>query len=227
MTSTCTYKNCFSQRHSHSQLTFFRLPTKNLAQRRKWIVNSGNERLFNISHQASRFFCEKHFLEKDLRRQFHRTTLSRDAVPIPYETQQINVSSSSQLEEENVFRLSAAKLEEDSNTIVVQMNDEEQIEIVGLSKTEILVSSVEEATSVIDRPLKRFRNHESFDVCEVEKVRPEMKDQSIQATPEYQDFSNQTQIISIGLEDTSCTQKINVKKSAWRLETTKMHTGKN
>lgn len=54
------------------------------SRRDQWIECSGNEELQNLPIKAKRVFCENHFDEKFLRRQFNRTTLRRDAIPIDY-----------------------------------------------------------------------------------------------------------------------------------------------
>lgn len=54
-------------------------------RRDQWIVNSCNEALRKINPGCRRVICEKHFEEKDLRRQFNRTILRREAIPQPYE----------------------------------------------------------------------------------------------------------------------------------------------
>lgn len=85
MSLTCSYTNCFNTKISYSSLTFFNLP-KDEIRRSQWIENSGNDTLRNCSNNINsrRFFCEKHFEAKYLRRQFTRTILRRDAIPIMY-----------------------------------------------------------------------------------------------------------------------------------------------
>lgn len=54
-------------------------------RRELWITNSSNESLRTVKPQHKRVICENHFLERDLRRQFNRTILRRDAIPLPYQ----------------------------------------------------------------------------------------------------------------------------------------------
>lgn len=49
-----------------------------------WIQNSGNKELENLPLKTKRVICEHHFDDKYLRRQFHRTTLRKDAVPLEF-----------------------------------------------------------------------------------------------------------------------------------------------
>ncbi|XP_063707899.1 uncharacterized protein LOC134836649 [Culicoides brevitarsis] len=83
--STCAYKDCYAVRTPCCQITFFNLPIA--PERRKiWIENAGpnNPKLQNLDEKAKRIFCEAHFEEKYMRRQFNRTTLHPTAVPIKY-----------------------------------------------------------------------------------------------------------------------------------------------
>lgn len=80
----CSYKDCFNKALPCSKKTFFSLPKDN--RRRCWVQNSGNKELLDIvGTTAKRLFCEDHFHEKYKRKQFNRTMLSKDAVPISYE----------------------------------------------------------------------------------------------------------------------------------------------
>lgn len=85
MAATCAYKDCFTTRQAHCQITFFNLPT-DPKRREEWIRNSGSDNicLQNLNEKSKRVFCEKHFDEKYKRRQFHRVTLHPTAVPIKY-----------------------------------------------------------------------------------------------------------------------------------------------
>lgn len=65
---------------------FYCLLLRPTNQRRDiWIENSGNEELRNVPLKVRKYFCESHFDPKYIRKQFTRTTLSRDAVPYKYE----------------------------------------------------------------------------------------------------------------------------------------------
>lgn len=57
----------------------------NDSRRNQWIVNACNESLRDIKPNCRRIICEKHFQEKDLRRQFNRIILKREAIPLPYQ----------------------------------------------------------------------------------------------------------------------------------------------
>lgn len=83
--SSCSYKDCFTVRNSFSTITFFNLPT-DPKRREEWIRNSGpdNKKLQDLDEKSKRFFCDKHFDEKYMRRQFHRVTLHPSAVPLKY-----------------------------------------------------------------------------------------------------------------------------------------------
>uniref|UniRef100_A0A336KJW3 CSON010910 protein n=1 Tax=Culicoides sonorensis TaxID=179676 RepID=A0A336KJW3_CULSO len=54
-------------------------------KRKQWIINSGNKDLQNLDAKAKRIFCEKHFEDKYLRKQFNRTTLHPMAVLKKYD----------------------------------------------------------------------------------------------------------------------------------------------
>lgn len=75
----CIFANCHNSKLPFSRLTFFSLPTD--SRREIWIERSGNKSLQNISSKAKRFVCEVHFTEHNLRRQFNRTILHRNAIP--------------------------------------------------------------------------------------------------------------------------------------------------
>lgn len=79
----CIFKNCFNRPTPFSKVTFFNVPKD--SRRQLWLERSGNELVQNLPLTARRLVCEAHFEECHLRRQFHRTTLSRDAVPVGYE----------------------------------------------------------------------------------------------------------------------------------------------
>lgn len=80
----CIFKNCFNRPTPFSKVTFFNVPKD--SRRQLWLERSGNEQVQNLPLTSRRVVCEAHFEEHHLRRQFHRTTLSRDAVPISHET---------------------------------------------------------------------------------------------------------------------------------------------
>lgn len=79
----CIFKNCFNRPTPFSKVTFFNIPKD--SRRQLWLERSGNEQVRNLPLSARRLVCEAHFDECHIRRQFHRTTLSRDAVPVSYE----------------------------------------------------------------------------------------------------------------------------------------------
>lgn len=75
----CSYADCMTPQSPFSSRTFFALPTDQ--RRRAWIVNSGNPDLLALLHETSkRYFCDLHFRPCDIRRQFNRSTLRRDAI---------------------------------------------------------------------------------------------------------------------------------------------------
>lgn len=77
----CSFKNCFNRRTPGSKMIFFRLPGEDTDQRREWIRNSGNKDLETCAFTAQRLFCEEHFDESNIIRQFNRSILRRDSVP--------------------------------------------------------------------------------------------------------------------------------------------------
>ncbi|XP_037048864.1 uncharacterized protein LOC119083280 [Bradysia coprophila] len=89
----CIYRNCTSVQKPFCSLAFFSLPKD--YRRRLWIENSGNPELSTLSESARRVVCQKHFSPHSLRIQFHRTTLSRDAVPERWDADILNSSSES------------------------------------------------------------------------------------------------------------------------------------
>ncbi|XP_053692320.1 uncharacterized protein LOC128740778 [Sabethes cyaneus] len=81
--SCCIFKNCYNRPKPFSKITFFNLPKD--SRRQVWLQKSGNEELAaHLPSDARRQVCEVHFAEPHIRRQFHRTTLSRFAVPLDY-----------------------------------------------------------------------------------------------------------------------------------------------
>ncbi|XP_058816187.1 uncharacterized protein LOC131679473 [Topomyia yanbarensis] len=76
----CLFKDCFNRSSPFTSLTFFKLP-KDGRRRELWLHRSGSE---DLVPSARSLVCEVHFEESHLRRQFHRTTLSADAVPLDY-----------------------------------------------------------------------------------------------------------------------------------------------
>lgn len=82
--SYCSYMNCHNRTHPLHTIPFFSLPTDR--RREIWIKNSGNPELLKISPSTIRKFCEEHFMPKYFKRQFNRTLLTKDAIPIPYES---------------------------------------------------------------------------------------------------------------------------------------------
>ncbi|KAG4066814.1 hypothetical protein HA402_012881 [Bradysia odoriphaga] len=87
----CIYRNCTSVQKPFCSLAFFSLPKD--YRRRLWIENSGNPELSTLSESARRVVCQKHFSPHSLRIQFHRTTVSRDAVPERWDADRLSNSS--------------------------------------------------------------------------------------------------------------------------------------
>ncbi|XP_011191437.1 uncharacterized protein LOC105217895 [Zeugodacus cucurbitae] len=81
----CSYQGCYQQRFPCSSITFFQLPTDE-PRRTQWILNSGNKQLLELKNNQKRFFCEIHFRKKDIKPHFYRKLLYRNAVPLPYES---------------------------------------------------------------------------------------------------------------------------------------------
>lgn len=83
----CIFVNCNNVQKAFSSLTFFGLPEDE--RRRIWIAASGNQELLLLSvpeqKKLKRVVCERHFDESLLRKQFHRTTLFRHAIPKPWQ----------------------------------------------------------------------------------------------------------------------------------------------
>ncbi|XP_039445708.1 uncharacterized protein LOC120425303 [Culex pipiens pallens] len=79
----CIFNGCFNKPFPCGTLVFFNLP-KDEPRRGKWLQLSGNEDVQNLPASARRLVCENHFEERYVRRQFHRTTLARDAVPMDH-----------------------------------------------------------------------------------------------------------------------------------------------
>lgn len=111
----CIFKNCFNRPTPFSKVTFFNVPKD--SRRQLWLDRSGNEQVQNLPLASRRVVCEAHFEERHLRRQFHRTTLSRDAVPVSYE---------------NVFQV----------VKVDQLSSEDQGELLAVDETEIYLQKV-------------------------------------------------------------------------------------
>lgn len=79
----CSYQGCYTQRFPCSSITFFQLPTDE-PRRTHWILNSGNKQLLKLKNSQKRYFCEIHFQKKDIKPHFYRKLLYKNAVPMPY-----------------------------------------------------------------------------------------------------------------------------------------------
>ncbi|XP_039951921.1 uncharacterized protein LOC120769125 [Bactrocera tryoni] len=79
----CSYQGCYTQRFPCSSITFFQLPSDE-PRRTHWILNSGNKQLLNLKNSQKRYFCEIHFHKKDIKPHFYRKLLYKNAVPMPY-----------------------------------------------------------------------------------------------------------------------------------------------
>lgn len=78
----CAYRECDSIQKTFSSLAFFVLPNDH--RRSIWADHSGNPDINNAN--TKRVFCELHFEEHDKKRQFNRTILRRDAIPIKFQS---------------------------------------------------------------------------------------------------------------------------------------------
>ncbi|XP_011197672.2 uncharacterized protein LOC105222160 [Bactrocera dorsalis] len=85
----CSYQGCYTQRFPCSSITFFQLPTDE-PRRTHWILNSGNKQLLNLKNSQKRYFCEIHFNKKDIKARFYRKLLYKNAVPMPYMSEDVS-----------------------------------------------------------------------------------------------------------------------------------------
>lgn len=84
--SYCFYVNCNNQNKPFSSKTFFTIP--NDYRREDWLRNSGNAKWKEMLDTKYRLcMCEDHFIESDMSRQFNRTLVKRNAIPIPFESE--------------------------------------------------------------------------------------------------------------------------------------------
>lgn len=189
--TTCAYKDCFNLRRPGSSIIFFKLPVGNLTQREQWITNSGNPDIKNLAPNTVRHFCEEHFHEKDIRRQFHRATLARDAVPLPYESQFL-VTSSSGLNSTGSIDFVETATDPSSDVMVVRMELNESKE--SENQYEIYEIDEEDLSAVTSPPLKRKRLSDKFETVVEESGEPvteivepiaigDLTEHAVQATP--------------------------------------------
>ncbi|XP_067621008.1 uncharacterized protein [Eurosta solidaginis] len=80
---TCNYEGCYNQRLPFSAASFFKLPSDE-PRRTQWILNSGNKTLKSLTNTQTRYFCEKHFQQKDIKASGYKKQLHRHAVLIPH-----------------------------------------------------------------------------------------------------------------------------------------------
>ncbi|XP_018783766.1 PREDICTED: uncharacterized protein LOC108965666 [Bactrocera latifrons] len=88
----CSYQGCYTQRFPCSSITFFQLPTDE-PRRTHWILNSGNKQLLNLKNSQKRYFCEDHFQKKDIKPHFYRKLLYKNAVPMPYMSDDVSTTT--------------------------------------------------------------------------------------------------------------------------------------
>lgn len=158
----CSYENCYSKRTTHGSIPFFALPRDN--RRAIWILNSGNKQLRKISDTAVRFFCEKHFEESDIRRQFHRTSLRKSAVPIPYQNpgksspsnSEEHSNSDDEFVEVRLFEKDHTKVptdfDDDSSNLNISLKPErleKQVSTKAVAELEPETNSIEERTVAV------------------------------------------------------------------------------
>lgn len=80
----CWYRGCTNVRITLSdKLVFFNVP-KDEPRRSQWIERCGHWKTHRTTALIRRQVCEQHFAADDIRRQFYRTTLRRDALPVPW-----------------------------------------------------------------------------------------------------------------------------------------------
>ncbi|XP_054741950.1 uncharacterized protein LOC129247074 [Anastrepha obliqua] len=90
----CSYQGCYVQRYPCSSITFFQLPNDE-PRRSQWILNSGNKQLLKLKTHQKRYFCETHFRKKDIKPHFYRKLLYKNAVPIPYMSDNVPTTTTS------------------------------------------------------------------------------------------------------------------------------------
>lgn len=134
--SNCAYQDCYCVRHPCSQIAFFNLPT-DPKRREQWIKNSGpnNKKLQNLTEKSKRLFCEAHFDDKYLRRQFHRATLHPSAVPFKYgeENKPVNETKGKKQDQGMGGVLTMRKNEEEINE-TVEINHAQEIFMINVGQ---------------------------------------------------------------------------------------------
>ncbi|XP_053957926.1 uncharacterized protein LOC128863053 [Anastrepha ludens] len=115
----CSYQGCYVQRYPCSSITFFQLPNDE-PRRSQWILNSGNKQLLKLKTHQKRYFCETHFRKKDIKPHFYRKLLYKNAVPIPYMSDNVPTTTTN-ISDNNctVFE----KIEEINEAEAVQLPD--------------------------------------------------------------------------------------------------------
>ncbi|KAL1398404.1 hypothetical protein pipiens_008997 [Culex pipiens pipiens] len=161
----CIFNGCFNKPFPCGTLVFFNLP-KDEPRRRKWLQLSGNEDVQNLPASARRLVCENHFEERYVRRQFHRTTLARDAVPMDHRMRKGDSS---------VIQIDEA-LDETNDTI-------KEEEAPATDKEEILLTlAIEEADYEVLIEHEPSEGSEPKDDLEAHLIEDEESDEEREAT---------------------------------------------
>ncbi|XP_055598155.1 uncharacterized protein LOC129747819 [Uranotaenia lowii] len=82
--NACFFAKCYNLRGPFGKIKFFTLPPATDPRREEWLKMSGNEDALSLPATARRYVCEAHFEERFMRRQFTRTSLRHDAVPLDF-----------------------------------------------------------------------------------------------------------------------------------------------
>lgn len=150
--ANCAYKDCYTVRHPCSKITFFNLPS-DAKRREEWIKNAGpdNEKLQNLTDKSKRIFCDKHFEEKYMRRQFNRVTLHPSAVPLMYEDEVKTIDQIEEIKQEQLTVNMEEIMSEDEDHISVPEEKSEVQELFVIN----LVQGVEAKEDSDDLKIKK------------------------------------------------------------------------
>ncbi|XP_055546939.1 uncharacterized protein LOC129731161 [Wyeomyia smithii] len=168
--SRCIFKNCYNRQEPFSRITFFNLPKD---ERRKiWLQRSGAEELLQLSANARRLVCELHFDEPHIRRQFHRTTLSRDAVPLDYRIRKELIEDNSDEESDRILEATVigegSEDSKEANFNLVMDNDSKSSNdshvVVEFYEEELPEDAVPEESEPVD-------DSEALDIQHTKKIK--------------------------------------------------------
>lgn len=119
----CWYRDCTIKRAMLSDKhVFFNIP-KEEPRRTLWIERCGH-RSSDATPTTRRQICEQHFMDRDIRRQFYRSTLRKGALPIPWAGACDNDGAVEEDEAQSIYLEHHQKETEEERTMYVEETSE-------------------------------------------------------------------------------------------------------